>query len=74
VLRVCIALKKSMAGFEPATFGSSGKHTNHYISKATYHSVNKLVFSRHFFRKILSVNTRRDIQLGDHELATARNA
>jgi hypothetical protein len=31
VLRIFIALKKSiaLAGFEPATFGSSGKHTNH---------------------------------------------
>jgi hypothetical protein len=29
--------KKSiaLAGFEPATFGSSGKHTNHYTTKAT---------------------------------------
>jgi hypothetical protein len=37
VLRIFIALKKSMvlAGFEPATFGSSGKHTNHYTPKAT---------------------------------------
>jgi hypothetical protein len=24
-----------LAGFEPATFGSSGKHTNHYTTKAT---------------------------------------
>jgi hypothetical protein len=32
-----IALKKSMAlaGFKPATFGSSGKHTNHYTTEAT---------------------------------------
>jgi hypothetical protein len=37
VLRIYIALKKSivLAGFEPATFGSSGKHTNHYTTKAT---------------------------------------
>jgi hypothetical protein len=37
VLRIFIALKKSiaLAGFEPATFGSSGKHTNHYTTKAT---------------------------------------
>jgi hypothetical protein len=26
----------ALAGFEPATFGSSGKHTNHYTIKATY--------------------------------------
>jgi hypothetical protein len=39
VLRIFIALKKSiaLAAFEPATFGSSGKHTNHYITKATVH-------------------------------------
>jgi hypothetical protein len=24
-----------LAGFEPATFGSSGKHTNHYTTKTT---------------------------------------
>jgi hypothetical protein len=37
VLRIFIALKKSiaLAGFESANFGSSGKHTNHYTTKAT---------------------------------------
>jgi hypothetical protein len=37
VLRIFIALKTSitLARFEPATFGSSGKHTNHYTTKAT---------------------------------------
>jgi hypothetical protein len=35
VLRIFIAL----AGFEPATFGSSGKHSNHYTTKATYASL-----------------------------------
>jgi hypothetical protein len=37
VLRIFIALKKSvaLAGFEPATFGPCGKHTNHYTTKAT---------------------------------------
>jgi hypothetical protein len=25
----------ALAGFEPTTFGSSGKHTNHYTMKAT---------------------------------------
>jgi hypothetical protein len=25
----------ALAGFKPATFGSSGKHTNHYTTKAT---------------------------------------
>jgi hypothetical protein len=32
-----IALKEIivLAGFEHATFGSSGKHTNHYTTKAT---------------------------------------
>jgi hypothetical protein len=38
VLLIFIALKKSigLAGFNLATFGSSGKHTNHYTTKATY--------------------------------------
>jgi hypothetical protein len=37
VLRIFIALKETivLAGFEHATFGSSGKHTNHYTTKAT---------------------------------------
>jgi hypothetical protein len=37
VLRIFIALKKSiaLAGFESATFVSSGKHTNHYTTEAT---------------------------------------
>jgi hypothetical protein len=36
-LRIFIALKKSivLARFEPATFGSGDKHTNHYTAKAT---------------------------------------
>jgi hypothetical protein len=38
VLRIFIALKKFIAldGLEPATIGSSGKHTNHYTTNATY--------------------------------------
>jgi hypothetical protein len=38
VLRVSIALKNPSPwpGFKPATFGSSGQHTNHYTTKATY--------------------------------------
>jgi hypothetical protein len=41
VLWTFIALKKSiaLAGFEPANFWSSGKHTNHYTTKATQHTV-----------------------------------
>jgi hypothetical protein len=37
VLRIFIALKNppSWPGFDPATFGSSGQHTNHYTTKAT---------------------------------------
>jgi hypothetical protein len=37
VLRIFIALKNpsSWPGFEPATFGSSDQHTNHYTTKAT---------------------------------------
>jgi hypothetical protein len=35
VLRILSPLKSiALAGFEPATFGSSGKHTNHYTTKA----------------------------------------
>jgi hypothetical protein len=38
VLRIFIALKKfiALARFEPATFGSSGKHINQYTTKSTY--------------------------------------
>jgi hypothetical protein len=41
VLRIFIALKKSiaLAGFQPATLGSSGKHTNRYTTKATFTTV-----------------------------------
>jgi hypothetical protein len=36
VLQIFIALKiHRPAGFEPMTLGSSGKHTNHYTTKAT---------------------------------------
>jgi hypothetical protein len=37
VLRIFIAFKNpsSWLGFEPATFGSSGQHTNHYTTKTT---------------------------------------
>jgi hypothetical protein len=37
VLRIFIALKNPSpwSGFESATFGSSGQHTNHYTTKAT---------------------------------------
>jgi hypothetical protein len=37
MLRIFIALKNASPwpGFEPATFGSSGKHINHYTIKAT---------------------------------------
>jgi hypothetical protein len=39
VLWICITLKNSppWLGFEPATFASSGQHTNHYTTKATMH-------------------------------------
>jgi hypothetical protein len=38
VLWIFIALKKSItsARFEPVTLASSGKHTNHYTTKATW--------------------------------------
>jgi hypothetical protein len=37
VLRICIALKNPSPwkDFEPATFGSSGRHTSHYTTEAT---------------------------------------
>jgi hypothetical protein len=37
VLRIFIALKNPSPwpAFEPATFGSSGQHTNHYTTKVT---------------------------------------
>jgi hypothetical protein len=37
VLRIFIALKNPShwPGYDPATFGSSGQHTNHYTTKAT---------------------------------------
>jgi hypothetical protein len=38
VMRIFIALK-NFAGFEPAAFGSIGKHTNHY----TIATVSKVV-------------------------------
>jgi hypothetical protein len=36
-MRISVVLKKSiaLAGFEQTTFGSSGKHTNHYTTEAT---------------------------------------
>jgi hypothetical protein len=47
VLQIFIALKNQSPwpGFEPATFGSSGQHTNHYTTKATFfiHRLNKSV-------------------------------
>jgi hypothetical protein len=43
VLRTFIALKKSIAlvGFEPAIFGSCGKHTNHFTTNATVCEVDR---------------------------------
>jgi hypothetical protein len=48
VLRYCIALKipSPSAGFEPATLGSSGKHTNHYTTEATASNVKHMYMSR----------------------------
>jgi hypothetical protein len=42
VLRICIALKKSiaLAGLQPTTFASSDKHTNHCTTKVTYNDCN----------------------------------
>jgi hypothetical protein len=38
MLRIFIVLKNPLPcpGFEPATFGFSGQHTNHYTTKPTY--------------------------------------
>jgi hypothetical protein len=42
VLRIFNALKNQSPwrGFEPASFGSSGQHTNHYTTKATDYFLN----------------------------------
>jgi hypothetical protein len=44
VLQIFITLKdpSPWPGFEAATFGSSGQHTNHYTTKAT-----ELIFTRY---------------------------
>jgi hypothetical protein len=36
----------ALAGFETATFGSSGKHTNHYTTKATFQYSSILTYHR----------------------------
>jgi hypothetical protein len=54
VLRIFIAL----AGFEPATVGSSGKQTNHYTAKATgmivtsVFTVANILSSTSFFKRL----------------------
>jgi hypothetical protein len=52
VLWIFIALKNPSpwSGFEHATFGSSGQHTNHYTTKTTHvlFMVNKVALSRFF--------------------------
>jgi hypothetical protein len=54
VLRIFIALKNPSPwpGFEPATFGSSGQHTNHYTTNAT---TNALPFRNKVERKSLVI-------------------
>jgi hypothetical protein len=49
VLRIFIALKNpsSLPGFEPATFGSSGQHTNHYTTKATRQKEQEIKIVQH---------------------------
>jgi hypothetical protein len=46
VQRIFIALKISitLVGFEPTIFGSSGKHTNHYTTKAIYSKALYIIF------------------------------
>jgi hypothetical protein len=56
VLRIFIALKNpsTWPGFEPATFGSTGQHTNHYITKATKLLIKSLnVFPANFLILII---------------------
>jgi hypothetical protein len=48
VLRTFIAL----AWFEPATFGSSDKHTNHYTTKATWLSYEFFFLNMIVFRDV----------------------
>jgi hypothetical protein len=45
VLRIFVALKNPSPwpGFEPATFGSSGHHTNHYTTKVTHFAVQQSI-------------------------------
>jgi hypothetical protein len=45
VLRIFIALKNPSPwqGIEPATFGSSGQHTNHYTTKAIFYDNRKYI-------------------------------
>jgi hypothetical protein len=54
VLRIFTALKKSiaLAGFEAATFGFSGKYTNHYTTKATKYTDVSQVFTASIIRAI----------------------
>jgi hypothetical protein len=49
VLRIFIALKypSPWPGFKPATFASSGQHTNHYTTKATPCSINSVQAIKH---------------------------
>jgi hypothetical protein len=35
----------ALAGFEPATFGSSGKHTNYYTTKATVQCISSFILN-----------------------------
>jgi hypothetical protein len=51
-----IALKSAtMAGFEPATFGSSGKHTNHYTTQDTHKQVKLRLLRDTQFMMIMSM-------------------
>jgi hypothetical protein len=58
-------LKKSIAltGFEPVTFGSSDKHTNHYTTKATWNDMprtapTKLYWSIMLWMKLYTTDLR----------------
>jgi hypothetical protein len=46
VLRIFIVLRNPSPwpGFEPVTFGSSGKHTNHYTTNATHIFIRRYIF------------------------------
>jgi hypothetical protein len=66
VLRIFISIKNPSPwlGFEPATFGSSGKHTNYYTNKVT-----ALTFNL-FFNRGIAVPLQAMVAHGGSEILT----